>query len=216
MEDNYYDIRMNNLQQSIVLVGLTIAITSIFLLTIGNHVFAIEYSNYTNEKLGIQFEYPSNWEIIEKTSRFDSGPDIMIYNSNGSSNLNLVVMDNEILSLIDLKEMIDIGLELSTEDFSKEFKTIEYPSLSTINDKDVGSFLITEEDKYEDFPTKYAKQFWILSFNDKFYNFAFISPTSNFDNPDNMEIRDNFIKSLKFIGDNTKSKTTSNSISRFD
>jgi hypothetical protein len=43
--------------------------------------------------------------------------------------------------------------------------------------------------------------------NDKLYLFAFVSPTSNFDNPKNIEIKDHLIKSLKFIGDNTTTKT---------
>ena len=42
--------------------------------------------------------------------------------------------------------------------------------------------------------------------NDKLYLFAFIFPTSNFDNPKNIEIKDHLIKS-KFIGDNTTTKT---------
>ena len=42
--------------------------------------------------------------------------------------------------------------------------------------------------------------------NDKLYLFAFVSPTSNFDNPKNIEIKDHLIKS-KFIGDNTTTKT---------
>lgn len=83
---------------------------------------------------------------------------------------------------LDLKQITDIGFRGSTSDFSKEFRTIESPSISTINGKEVGSFLITVEDKYEDFPTKYAKQFWILPFNDKFYTFATTTnSTSRFD-----------------------------------
>ena len=42
--------------------------------------------------------------------------------------------------------------------------------------------------------------------NDKLYLFAFVSPTSNFDDPKNIEIKDHLIKSLKFIEDNTTTK----------
>src|SRR5215203_4362090 len=68
---------MNKVQQ-FVLTGFTMAITSIFLMTIGNHAFAIEYKNYTSEKYKIKFYYPSDWTVTEKTSRFDSGVDISI------------------------------------------------------------------------------------------------------------------------------------------
>ena len=37
---------------------LIIAITTIFLITLGNNVFASEYSKYTNNKYGIEFDYP--------------------------------------------------------------------------------------------------------------------------------------------------------------
>ncbi|MDF2737121.1 MAG: hypothetical protein K0S93_977 [Nitrososphaeraceae archaeon] len=43
--------------------------------------------------------------------------------------------------------------------------------------------------------------------NDKLYLFAFVFPTSNFDNPKNIQIKDHLIKSLEFIGDNTTTKT---------
>jgi len=51
---------MNGVQKSIVLTGFTMAITSILLLTIGNHAFAIEY---TNEKCGIALNYPKDWKV---------------------------------------------------------------------------------------------------------------------------------------------------------
>lgn len=49
---------MNNIQKSIIFSGFTIIITSIILLTIGNYIFALEYSKYTNNKYGIEFDYP--------------------------------------------------------------------------------------------------------------------------------------------------------------
>jgi len=51
---------MNKVQSSIVLLGFTTAITSIILLTIGNHAFAIEY---TNEKCGVSIQYNEEWEV---------------------------------------------------------------------------------------------------------------------------------------------------------
>ncbi|MGE5705100.1 MAG: hypothetical protein ACM3XP_00080, partial [Nitrososphaerales archaeon] len=66
---------MNTIQQVFVSSGFTIFLTLTFLLSSDNAVFAIEFSNYTSEKYGIQFEYPTDWKINEK-SRFDSGPDM--------------------------------------------------------------------------------------------------------------------------------------------
>ena len=43
-----------------------------------NTAFAINFTNYTNAKYNIEFQYSSDWEITEKTSRFDEGADISI------------------------------------------------------------------------------------------------------------------------------------------
>jgi len=44
--------------QKFVLASFAMTITSIILLTIGNHVFAIAYTKYTNNKYGIGFDFP--------------------------------------------------------------------------------------------------------------------------------------------------------------
>jgi hypothetical protein len=49
-----------NKVQKFVLIGFTMAITSIILLTIGNTAFAIEY---TNEKCGVSIQYPKDWQV---------------------------------------------------------------------------------------------------------------------------------------------------------
>jgi hypothetical protein len=47
---------MMNKVQKFVLIGFTMVITSIILLTVGNHASAVEYTHYQNEKYGIQFD----------------------------------------------------------------------------------------------------------------------------------------------------------------
>jgi hypothetical protein len=43
---------------------------------------AIDYTLYNNPKLGISFEYPSNWTISENNKRFDIGePDVRVSES---------------------------------------------------------------------------------------------------------------------------------------
>ena len=37
-----------------------------------------EWSNYTNYNLGITFDYPSSWNVTEKTNRFEQGPDVSV------------------------------------------------------------------------------------------------------------------------------------------
>jgi hypothetical protein len=56
--------------------------------------FALEYSNYSSEKFGIHFEYPSTWVLTEKTSRFDEGSDITISSKTGHTIINLRYYDD--------------------------------------------------------------------------------------------------------------------------
>jgi hypothetical protein len=49
-----------NRVQKFVLIGFTMAITSIVLITIENNAFAIEY---TNEQCGVSIQYPEDWKV---------------------------------------------------------------------------------------------------------------------------------------------------------
>jgi hypothetical protein len=48
-------------------------------LEIENSTETIRYLPYTNQKLGISFEYPSSWTLDEKENRFDTGTEAMVY-----------------------------------------------------------------------------------------------------------------------------------------
>ena len=187
-------------QQLIVLTGLAIFLTSISLFTPENDAFAIEFSNYTSENYGIYFEYPTDWRVIEKTFRFDSGPDITI--TKLVTVIGILKTNNMAKYDLDLDEATEMSLKATTKDFTKEYRTIEEPSITTIGDQDVGTFLITEQDKYRDFPTKLAQQYWIVPQDNQEYTLImFTSIAEDFDKPENIEIREHFINSIKFLND---------------
>ena len=209
---------MKKVQQSIVLTGVTMAISSIFLLTIGNPAFAVEYTNYTSEKYKIQFEYPSDWIVTEKTSRFESGADVSIDPPSLSKGLfNILYGDDDLVTdygSSDIESATYNVLESQTQG-TYEVRIIEKPSFMTIDNQKTGTFLITLEKKYEKFPSKMAAQHWLTFVGDKGYIITNIASTGNFDNPENMQIRDHFIKSIKFLDAESTTNTT-NSPSRFD
>lgn len=60
-------------------------------------------------------------------------------------------------------------------------------------------FSILDQDKYEDYAIKWARQYWLLFINDQGYLIAYSSSADTFDKPENIEIRDKFINSIKFI-----------------
>ena len=59
---------MDAIIQKFVLIGFTMAITSIVLITVGNNAFAIEY---TNEKCGVSIQYPEEWEVENQDYKND-------------------------------------------------------------------------------------------------------------------------------------------------
>ena len=206
---------MNRVQKSLVLTVFTMAITSIFLLTIGNQAFAVEYSNYTSEKYGIQFEYPSTWDLTEKTSRFDEGPLLRISNPTILSAISIDYHDN-IPKSMPLKEALELMLEVGTSDLSTETKIIETPSILTIDNQTAGTYVLTMKPKFEVDAKKTASQSWWVTTSNRDYRIIYTSNPEDFDSSENIEVRDHFVKSIKFLGDKTSTKTTSNSTSRFD
>ena len=67
---------MTEIQKSVTLTGFTIAITSLFMIILGNNVFAIEYSKYTNNKSGTDVDFSNviflNW-INRSTDQREDG-----------------------------------------------------------------------------------------------------------------------------------------------
>jgi hypothetical protein len=208
---------MNKLQQLIVLTGLVIFLTSISLFTSENYAFGIEFSNYTSEKYKIQFEYPVGWTVTEKTSRFDSGFDISIEDPTSFiDKFNILSIEDAITEYgsLDINTATYTSLESLTDMYEYNVKIIEKPSFIIIDNHKAGTYLITLEKKYEKYPIKLANQAWLTFIGDSAYHFGYMGSTSNFDDPENIEIRDHFIKSIKFIG--AEPSNTNNAPSRFN
>jgi hypothetical protein len=111
---------MNRVQKSIVLTGFTMAIISIILLTIGNHAFAIQY---TNEKCGVSIQYNEEWEVENddyKTEKLRSFIDISPDPDDFSNQISIRIWD-----ISDYREKtIEYVSEIFTPDVSvEEIKT---------------------------------------------------------------------------------------------
>ena len=136
---------MNQIRKSFILLGFVIAfILMVFSIT-ENYVFAIEFTNFTSEKYGIEFTIPNNWNINEK-SRFDDGADISI-RSPINERMNIVISSEH--DEYNLQDFTEAGLELATRKSDKIYKIIEDPSIRTIDNIEIGTFLITQKDRSE-------------------------------------------------------------------
>jgi hypothetical protein len=178
---------------------------AVFLLSLPNNSesLPVQYSNYTNDKHQIQFQYPSDWLIKEKTNRFEEGHDITISNNNiASGQLGISFFDDllEAFGTTDLQSATNDLHEGLITDYTHDWRTIESPTFLTIDGQRSGTFLLTFEEKYETDPILGASQYWVTMVGNNAYTITFFSTPETFDSPENTEIRDRFIKSIKFLG----------------
>lgn len=197
------------------LVTLTIITTAVIIISTNSQdVFALQYSNHTSNRYQIQFQYPTDWELKEKMGRFDEGTSIAISKialDNGG--LISIGWDNDTVrgfgSADFTTAFYDTFRSLISSDYSKEYGIIEQPSFINIDGQKVGTFLFTQKDKYEEDAQTYGSQIWLVYVGDHGYLMSFTAPTRIFDSPENIEIRDHFIKSIKFLGNTTITNATS-------
>jgi len=177
----------------------------------------LQYSNYTSDKYKIQFQYPSNWLIEEKTNRFEEGSDVMISNNNVASGRIGISFFDDLLEAFGTTNLQSATNDLHKDllnSFTYDYRTIESPTFLNIDGQKFGTFLLTAKQKYETDPFRGAQQFWITMVGNNGYMINFISTPEAFDSPENTEIRDHLIKSIKFLG--TNNQTSTNTTNRFD
>lgn len=203
--------------RSMYLVGLT-AITGIIISmgVIFDSSYAAPYSNYTSEKYQIQFQYPGDWQVIEKKSRFDEGVDIQLNSPTISGGFILMqYLNKSSFQGKDFRSSVySIFKDSITTDYSNEYKVIEQPSFGAIDNQQSGTFLYTRKDKYEDNALRWADQRWLVETPDNGYLISFSSTPDVFDSPTTTEVRDHFIKSINFLG--IANSTQSDQPSRFE
>jgi hypothetical protein len=188
-----------------ILIALALSTVVIF-----DESYAISYSNYTSNQYQIQFQYPTDWQITEKKTRFDEGTDLQIQSftyPNGQiliQTLNFTDTDSSSFN----EFVYDAYKEAITSDYSLEYKVIEQPTFLTIDGQQAGTYLYTTKDKYEENAVRLAIQNWVVGAGDRAYLIWFTNMPANFDKPEVTEIRDHFIKSIKFLGISNTTEST--------
>ena len=200
-----------------ILLSLVSGAFALFLIFLNaQDVLAIQFSNYTSDKYQIQFQYPSNWELKEKMGRFDEGTDLAITSPYLPGGAIYIGYGDDLRSSFGSPDFTSAFYKLFKEeisrDYSKEYNIIEKPSFPTIDGQKAGTFLVSSKDKYEDNPSTWGTQMWLVYVGDHGYLITFFTTTDVFDNPENVQVRDHFIKSIKFLGNTTNANATS----RFD
>ena len=168
-------------------------------------------SNYSSDLYQIQFHYPSDWQVHEKTGRFDEGSDLEIKNPALGGGFILVQYGDDPTVDFGSRDfttaLYDMFKSSISGDYSYEYRVIEQPTFLTIDGQNAGTFLYTFKDKYEDNAWTWGSQVWLVYVGDHAYMISFTERTDDFDSPENIQIRDQFIKSINFLGNTTSTNT---------
>lgn len=173
--------------------------------------FSLEFNDYTSERYKISFRYPSHWNITEKTDMFANGTEIELTNNNLSSWHHIFIYyDNNMgraFGSWNLDTAVLNSYEESLKDFmGNKYMSIESPKFMTIDEKRAGTYSYIYDD-FEGEPNPWVTKVWVVFVADHSYDISFGGPANTFDTHENKIIRDEFIKSIKFIDGNNKTKT---------
>jgi hypothetical protein len=195
-----------------LVIGAFILSNLIIFLPNINGSFALQFTDYTSEKYQIQFQYPSDWLIKEKANRSDEGAEIDISNKKIAAGKLRIHFYDDLLESFGTTNLDAAFTKFysatTTDDNEYEFKIIESPSFGSVDSQRTGSFVMTFKQKNEIDPITGAVKYWITFAGNSGYKMEFMATPENFDTPDNIEIRDQFIESIIFLGQNNATNTS--------
>ena len=194
-----------------LVIGAFILSNLIIFLPNINGYFGLQFTDYTSEKYQIQFQYPSDWLIKEKANRSDEGSEIDISNKKIAAGKLRIHFYDDLLESFGTTNLDAAFTKFysatTTDDNEYEFKIIESPSFGSVDSQRTGSFVMTFKQKNEIDPITGAVKYWITFAGNSGYKMEFMATPENFDTADNIEIRDQFIESIIFLGQNNATNT---------
>ena len=194
---------MGIVQPSNVLLSLTITFALSFILIPENQTFGVEFTNYISEEHGNQFQYPTGWKINEKTSDLDSFPDIEISSDSTSQEKIYLFHKDPILDYFEtsnIEEATYFSLKAYKTGMMDDYVNVsEPPSSLNIDGHKAVTFAITIQNKYEKSVPMIGLQDWTVFVENHGYVLGFKGFSDKFDSSENINIRNHFISSIRFI-----------------
>ena len=163
------------------------------------------YNIYTNDTLGISFEYPFNWTLTEKQYLFDiEEPDVQASEFKFPSVYRLF---NYINSSEEADQNLKLGLDL--EDITKAYKDqliIKYERVNVtespvlqeyiIGNYPVGTFILDTYDEIMGSPV--TQQIFLVERNDEINILEYVTLKEDFGSKQSQEILNHIINSFRF------------------
>jgi hypothetical protein len=154
------------------------------------------YTTYTNETLGIEFQYPNDWTL--NTEDLAIGY-LYVNVPNLEKGISITKYDNEEMEgMSDLQTFTEEMLQLELDTYKDlGVKKIEDPKIISIGNLEMGTF--KEAYKLEEDPKPTTFQFWTTIVDGQGYVVVFYAPTSTFNSTEVSQIRDHIIQSFKIL-----------------
>ena len=160
----------------------------------------LNYTIYSNDRLGISFEYPFDWNVEEKINRFSKYSDVQVHN--GSSSFK--VMKSQSSSDTEMAEKLGglkevVGIILPPEE--RVVGAIE-ENMYAIDGTDTVSVL-TAMEGLTNVPDKGLERI-LLIHNDVLYILTYQNTVDQFDSKQSQETIGHILTSFRFIDSNNE------------
>jgi len=171
-------------------------------LEVQNSTETLAYLPYTNQELGIAFEYPSDWKVEEKTSRFDGDADVQVYSGLNSIKYVKDKTGAGDTGFFDLDSMATMAQNALTQDPNKSLvETVDLDKYK-IDNKDTATFLIKTEESFGEssfLSLDFATQIFIVDVDNRFDTIMYQDTVTKFDTPESQEKLNHMLNSFRFI-----------------
>jgi hypothetical protein len=164
-----------------------------------------QWKTYNDKILGISLEYPSTWEVIKQkiNSRFESGA-VAAAELTIQGQVSEFYMIKAPVKSPDAEELAKLTKNSLTRRFNitviEDVKEHRYP----IDGEKTFSFLIAQDSQYNH-TIKIINEALVVVHHGIGFGFGFRGVSTSFDKPEQVQIRDDILKSIKFLDGNSDS-----------
>ena len=165
------------------------------ILSNNTHEIQSNYTTYSDTRLGVSFEYPSDWQLNDKINRFAKNSDVIVYNSSNSFRVMKSQSTSDAILVEKLggpKEIVDIILP-PEERVVGQIEENKY----VIDGVDTVSVL-TALEGIENVPDKGFERF-LLMHDGSLYIFTYQDTVEKFDTKESQDTLNHIISTLQFI-----------------
>lgn len=156
----------------------------------------IDWKNYTNGKLGVSFEYPSNWVIYEKQNRFEEGPEINVDNGSNSFKFGTAPFPVEnVIKLLGFKTGVSKIANAIPEGEGRIIEGIDFNKYK-IDGKETGSFLVVS---YYENGIELPIEWFYINNGTNVLMAGYSNTLDQFDSPSSQSIKNHILGSIKFL-----------------